>query len=50
VARVVPEHRDSLQTPVMRRLSHCRMTERFVWHRSVKYAGTLDAVAQLGTL
>lgn len=32
--------------PSLRRLDHCQMTERFVWHRGQRYAGTLDAVAR----
>lgn len=49
VARKVPDdlrpYWKSLQ-PSLRRLDHCQMTERFVWHREQRYAGTLDAVAR----
>lgn len=36
---------DSLR-PALKRVNHCQMTERFVWHREQRYAGTLDAVAR----
>lgn len=51
VARAVPKHLrpywDSLK-PVLKRCSHRRMTEQFVWHRGQHYAGTLDAVCRFG--
>jgi PD-(D/E)XK nuclease superfamily len=35
---------DSLQ-PALKQLRNPRAVEKFVWHREVQYAGTLDAVA-----
>lgn len=35
---------------MLRRCKHRRVTEHFVWHRGQHYAGTLDAVCQLGQM